>query len=307
MIQQTRTYLIVILVVCLMGLSWLTYKYSQSVVNLSEEGYRPDEGLISAQKDRNWIVAKATKVSLTNSLTGGEGIVTAIGGTFPMTQTVEKGIKNPLTQKTSIPPFAASERVANRVLIQKLINNYGKIVTAASQRFGIPELLIYMIMSVENTEGKASANAGGFIGLMQINTSSAADTLFTQKKRKLLTIDDLKFFQQRFGKSTFVSSASVTNEELKDPETNINVCTLHISEQIVNNKFNIAQDIHKIIISYNRGKNRLDVDGTKQLGIDDMIKRYLGTTHDIAARYIIRALGPNGAGDILVNDLGILA
>jgi hypothetical protein len=298
--------LIIFLLVALLVLGWISYDYSQKVVNLSEEDYRPDAGLISAIQSRTWNFEKGVRTSLNSSLIGGDSITTFAGGTFPMTQIVEKGVKNPLTGKTSVPKFAASERFANKVKIAKLISKYGKLVTQASKRFSIPELFIYTVMAVENTDGDTNTvSSGGFVGLMQIDTTSAADSLATQKKRKLLTVNDLQYFKNRFGSSVFNNENAVSNKDLFDSETNISVGTLHISEMIVDNKFDIVKDIHKIFFSYNRGKNRLDNDGTKSLGIDEMINRYLGTRHSVGAEYIIRALGPHGAADILVNDLGI--
>lgn len=299
--------IIIFLLLALLTLGWLSYNYSQKVVNLSEEDYRPDAGLISAIQGRTWSFDKGLKTSLTNSLIGGDDSITSfVGGTFPLTQIVEKPVKNPLTGKFSIPKFAAGERAANKAKLAKLISKYGKFVSQASKRFAIPELFIYTVMAVENTDGISNnVSSGGFVGLMQIDTSSAADTLTTQKKRKLLTINDLQFFQNRFGQSVFSNENAVSNKDLFDSETNINIGTLHISEQIVDNKFDIVKDMHKIFFSYNRGKNRLDNDSTKALGIDEMINRYLGTRHAVGAEYIIRALGPHGAADILVNDLGI--
>ena len=123
----------------------------------------------------------------------------------------------------------------------------------------------------------------------------------------ILTINDLNYFKSRFGKSVFGTSVQITNTELKNAETNISVGALHLNEMIVDNNFDVVKDIHKIFFSYNRGKNRLDNDGTKSLNIDQLIEHYQGTKHQVGAEYVIRALGPHGAADILVNDLGITA
>ena len=271
-------------------------------VDLTIDGYTPDETLRLEVQGRKIQVSKSTSVDFIASLDGSESIPAYVGGTFPMTKIVEKP-----TAKKPNPTFAASERPANKKLIQNLINKYDKLVTSASERFSIPRLFIYIVMAVENTIGDVeSGKDGTYVGLMQISAGNAADTLATQKKRRLLTVDDLTYFKNKFGSAVFTNSSAVENKDLINAEININVGTLHLSEQIIDNKFDINTDLHKILISYNRGKNRLDNDGTKSLGIDAMINHYLkDKTHYIGANYIIRALGPHGVADILVNDLGI--
>lgn len=300
--KVTKTILIILSVVLIAFGSWYFISQSSKKADLSTDNYTADEKLIAQIRARVWEFDKSTQTQIAQGIDGSPDIVSFVGGSFPMTKIVEKR-----TTKTKPTKFDATERAANKVLIQKLITAHGSLVTQASQRFSIPELYIYIVMAVENTEGLTNyVSPGGYVGLMQIDTSSAADTLTTQKKRKLLTVSDLQFFQKRFGSSVFSTSNQVTNKALKDVETNINAGALHLSEMIVDNKFDVVKDIHKIFFSYNRGKNRLDNDGTKTLGIDAMINRYLGTTHTIGAEYIVRALGPNGAADILVNDLGII-
>lgn len=295
--------LLVFLVAGLMTFgAWYFIRLSPKATDLSSEGYNPDEKLIALLKARNWEFQPGKQITA-QGINGQPDMIGFVGGSFPMTQIIEKR-----TIKTKPTKFDAVERANNKALIQKLIGSYGNLVKQASQRFAIPELYIYIIMAVENTEGKVNyVSPGGYVGLMQIDTSSAADTLTTQKKRRLLTLSDLQFFQKRFGTSVFSASNQVTNTALKDAETNINAGALHLSEMIVDNKFDLVKDIHKIIFSYNRGKNRLDNDGTKSLSLDGLINHYLGTTHNVGAEYLIRALGPNGAADILTNDLSVLS
>jgi len=281
---------------------WFFIDQYSTKTDLSDDNYTPDENAIAGIKARNWSFEKGESMVLAQGINGDPNIVSFTGGSFPMTQIIEKRVAKDKPTK-----FDLSDRANNKGLIQHLIDHYGDLVQAASDRFSIPKLYIYIIMSVENTEGKSNyVSPGGFVGLMQINTISAADTLSTQKKRRLLSLSDLQFFQKRFSASVFSSSNQVTNAALKDAETNINAGALHISEIIVNNKFDLVKDIHKIIFSYNRGKNRLDNDGTTNLSLDGLINRYLGTVHDDGAKYLIRALGPSGAADILTNDLGVL-
>ncbi|PWK27023.1 transglycosylase-like protein with SLT domain [Arcicella aurantiaca] len=276
--------------------SWYFINQSTKKADLSTDNYTPDDKLIAEIKGRVWEFAEAQETVISQGINGSPDIVSFSGGSFPMTKIVEKR-----SSKDKPTKFDATERANNKVLIQKLIDKHGTLVKQASERFSIPALYIYVVMSVENTEGKTNyVSPGGFVGLMQIDTSSAADTLTTQKKRKLLTVSDLQFFQKKLGSITQVSKNA-----LKDAETNINAGALHLSEMIVDNKFDVVKDIHKIFFSYNRGKNRMDNDGTKALSLDGLINRYLGTVHTVGAEYLIRALGPHGAADILVNDLGI--
>ena len=299
--KVTKTILIIVSVLLIAFGSWYFISQSSKKADLSADNYAADEKLIAEIRARVWQFDKSVQTQIVQGLDGNPDIVAFVGGSFPMTKIVEKR-----TVKTKPTKFDATERAANKVLIQKLVTSHGSLVKQASQRFSIPELYIYIVMAVENTEGKVNyVSPGGYVGLMQIDTSSAADTLTTQKRRKLLTVSDLQFFQKRFGTSVFRSGNQVTNTALKDAETNINAGALHLSEMIVDNKLDVVKDIHKIFFSYNRGKNRMDNDGTKNLSIDALINRYLGTAHTIGAEYIIRALGPNGAADILVNDLGI--
>lgn len=292
-----KGFLILISVIVIALGSWYFITQSSKKADLSTDNYTPDEKLIAEIKGRVWEFAEAQETVISQGINGSPDIVSFTGGSFPMTKIVEKR-----TTKDKPTKFDAAERNANKALIQKLIDKHGTLVKQASERFSIPELYIYVVMAVENTEGLTNyVSGGGYVGLMQINVSSAADTLTTQKKRKLLTVSDLQFFQKKFG------SSQVTQKGLKDAETNINAGALHLSEMIVDNKLDVVKDIHKIFFSYNRGKNRMDNDGTKALSLDGLINRYLGTSHTIGAEYLIRALGPNGAADILVNDLGIMS
>jgi hypothetical protein len=294
----TKVFLIIFTVVVFALGGWYFINQSAKKADLSTENYTPDEKLIAEIKGRVWEFAEAQETVIAQGLNGAPDIVSFSGGAFPMTKITEKR-----SSKDKPTKFDATERVANKALIQKLIDKHGSLVKQASERFSIPELYIYVVMAVENTEGKTNyVSPGGFIGLMQIDTSSAADTITTQKKRKLLTVSDLQFFQKKLGSITQVSKNA-----LKDAETNINTGALHLSEMIVDNKFDVVKDIHKIFFSYNRGKNRMDNDGTKALSLDGLINRYLGSSHTVGAEYLIRALGPHGAADILVNDLGIIS
>lgn len=302
--MKTKKALIIFITTALLTVSWLIYDYTKKSVNLSVDGYAPDLGLINARDAQSFSFSAGKAVSIGSSLADGtELLVSFVGGKFPMTQIIEK--RSSLSPKTPT-IYDASVRSQNKIRLQKLIDKYGDFVRKAAANFGIPELYIYTVMAVENPDGNTNAvSAGGFVGLVQINTSSAGDTLQTQKKRRLLKVSDLTFFQNKFGKSVFSNASVVSNADLKDAETNINIGALHLSEIIVNNKFDIVADIHKIFFSYNRGKNRMSNDNTQNLDIDGLINRYLGTVHNTGAEYVIRALGPNGAADILVNDLGV--
>lgn len=306
--MNTKKGLIVFLTVAILTVSWLIYDYTKKTVNLSVEGYSPDFGLITARDAQKFSFSAGKAVNIVSNfgVSGSSGASSIFaGGTFPLTQKTEK--RSILTPKTPT-IFDATERSKNKVRLQKLIDKYGNFVKIAAENYGIPELYILTVMAVENPDGNTNAvSAGGFVGLVQINSSSAGDTLQTQKKRRLLKVEDLTFFQKKFGQSVFSNASVVSNAELKDPETSINIGALHLSEIIVHNKFDTVQDIHKIFFSYNRGKNRMSNDGTQNLDIDQLINRYLGGIHNTGAEYVIRALGPHGAADILVNDLGINA
>lgn len=293
-------FLIVFLILFGLGIIYFVRRKNKKV-DLSEDNYTPDEKLRLEVAGRSWTFSQGTKQNILGNLSiGNENIVSYFGGTFPLTQITEKrkGTKKKPTK------FEASEREANRKLLANLVQKYGEFVKAASDRFYVPELYIFIVMALENSEGQEDSGLyGNYVGLTQISSEDFADTLSTQKKRKLLSVSDIKFFSDKLGKS-----ALVTNQKLTDAELNINAGALHLSEMIVDNQFDIVKDIHKIIFSYNRGKNRMDNDGTKGIvGIDALINRYLGTEHNVGAAYIIRALGPDGAADILVNDLGIKA
>lgn len=279
------------------GIYWYVNSQKKKV-DLNQNDYSIDEKLRLEVGGRTWTFEQSTQQNIITSLTGEGDIVTYTGGTFPLTKIVEKR-----SSKDKPTKFDTTERATNKKLLANLVAKYGTFVTEAAQRFSIPELYIYIVMAVENTDGLVnSGQYGTYVGLVQISSGSFADTLATQKKRRLLTKSDIQFFSDKLG-----SSSLVTNKKLTDAELNINAGALHLSEMIVDNKFDVVKDIHKIIFSYNRGKNRLDNDRTKSLGIDEMINHYLPTSHSIGAEYIIRALGPSGAADILVNDLGIKA
>lgn len=304
--MNTKKSLIILITIALLTVSWLIYDYTKKTVNLSIEGYSPDLGLITARDALSFSFTAGKSVNIISNF-GNDGSTISqaifVGGTFPMTQKMEK--RSVLTPKTPT-IFDATERNKNKSRLKSLIDKYGDFVKEAAENFGIPELYILIVMAVENPDGNTNAvSAGGFVGLVQINASSAGDTLQTQKKRRLLKISDLAFFQKKFGQSVFSNAAVVSNADLKDPETSINIGALHLSEIIVNNKFDVVKDIHKIFFSYNRGKNRLSNDSTQNLDIDGLINHYLGGIHNTGAEYVIRALGPHGAADILVNDLGI--
>lgn len=302
--MNTKKGLIIFITAALLTVSWLIYDYTKKSVNLSVDGYSPDLGLITARDNQSFTFTVAKAVNIISNFGDGATIEAFVGGTFPLTQKMEK--RSVLTPKKPT-NFDATERATNKIRLKSLIDKYGKFVSEAAAKFGIPELYIYIVMAVENPDGKANklSDGGGYVGLMQLGRKDAADSIATQKKRRLLTLDDFKFFQSRISKSVFTNLNSVSNEALFNAETNITVGALHLSEIIVNNKFDLVNDIHKIFFSYNRGKNRMSNDGTKNLDIDGLINRYLGGIHNTGAEYVIRALGPNGAADILVNDLGI--
>jgi soluble lytic murein transglycosylase-like protein len=199
-------------------------------------------------------------------------------------------------------------------LIRKKIEDvikqkYGTIIDNISKITNVPSELIISFIFIESS-GNEKAETPYAVGLMQVGTATASDTIVKEKSfgrlnkeeenllKKYLSkeiwneIEKLKPKQKSLGK-TFV-----TREMLFNPEFNILVGTILLGQLIDEFTENNNLRLDKIVVIYNRGrydkvsKEVIAFKGNTQ----EMEKIVPKGTYD----YVKKLIGKNGVLDILV-------
>ena len=295
---------IALLVILLGGLGFAYWKYygagsrpQSELGDFDLDSYKQDATAQNEMDNRPMSFAnRANAKSLILNLVG-EDFFSA--GYFPLTNIAEK------LERGEKLKWSKENRQANGKRISQLVSEYDKYVADAAEVHKVSRIIQYGLMGVEHDDSVSVQKAaktvdasGLFIGLMQASVSTANDTLRRGVLNKQLSKRQVDFFKQKIGKSIDTISAA----DLKNAEINIHVAAAFLSVLIRNNGLD---DLHKVIFCYNRGEFKLKKQGTNNLGIDDLIKHYQGTSNYIGAEYVIRTLGVNGSFDILYNDLKI--
>ncbi len=170
--------------------------------------------------------------------------------------------------------YTAGESAALAAKRSELRNNFGKYIDQAAELSNIPAFVIEAVILIENgqTLNPSFVNSSGAVGLMQVKAATATDVLFRERKSRLtgternvlrrLGIDVAKLSgnapKLKNGKpQKWYSSAEgllVTTQDLKNPELNILLGTIYLS-QLIDEFTEVGGLVRmdKVIVKYNQG------------------------------------------------------
>jgi soluble lytic murein transglycosylase-like protein len=211
--------------------------------------------------------------------------------------------------------FTAEKRAENLTIAKRMIANYDSIVQEASSIHRVPRILIYAIMISEHERSVSlkkaeSYNRPGapYVGLMQISSTTASDSLSRNITYKKLSKPQIALFKDKGiikgeGKDAQVF---VSKNDLRNVAINIHAGTEYLSRHISN--YGIFQPI-KIAVAYNQGEGRLKLDGLSRASDTEIMSYYTNTKNYAqyaqVKGYLLKMFGEHGACDILFNDLKI--
>lgn len=180
-------------------------------------------------------------------------------------------------------------------------SKYGSIVSRVAAACNLPEALIYNFIYIES-RGQANTKSGQSIGLMQINASTCNYVIIYENKSKAISPDEMAMLKKWLGdrlpgilakKYTWqVPDRGVTEADLYNPEFNILMGAMLISQLLKKTAENGKIRLDRVIWKYNRGE-------FSKLPSGDILEVYNKAKGSPTATYIVATLGKNGAMDYL--------
>src|SRR5574343_41441 len=218
-------------------------------------------------------------------------------------------IKVPSIKQTNTPSFKQSAIAG----IKKYKKNYSAIVTAASTALGVPEMVIYGFMVIENmTATPTTVSGSGAIGFMQIIPRWGYGSIWEQRINlnaefvKILKKHAPKVYNgaalRNYNDATAIAE---TKKALVIPEFNIWLGTLIIAQYLNASlkKYNAIRLDH-VIVRYNSGtSNFKKFIENKGIGGKDTTAIYNAIPQVETKSYIVKLLGIDGSMDIQVKKL----
>lgn len=183
----------------------------------------------------------------------------------------EKIIKRRYTDLSYYSPLEINALSEKRA---ELKSRFGAYITQAATLSNLPEFVIESVILIENGQflNPSLVNSSGAVGLMQIKAATVTDVLIREKKTRLtgternvlrrlgveVTRLDGAAPKLKKGKAQkWYSSAEgflVSTEQLKNPELNILLGTIYLSQLI--DEFTEVSGLvrmDKVIVKYNQG------------------------------------------------------
>lgn len=185
---------------------------------------------------------------------------------------------------------------------------YGDIINKVSSLTGVNSDLIESFIFIESS-GDPKAQTPYAVGLMQVGTATASDTLVYEKSTGRLSQgeeaivkkylgDRWKLIENVKGGQRTIGKTYVTREDLFKPEFNILVGTIILGQLINEFTENGKPRLDKVVVIYNTGR------------YGKLAKQAIAHTGDTAslvsklpkgqADYVRKLVGVNGLLDILV-------
>jgi len=187
--------------------------------------------------------------------------------------------------------------------INDIQNKYGNIIdTIAKLEYLTPEIISSFIYI--ESGGNDNAINGNTVGLMQINTITAVETLYYEYKYNRITEEEENYLAKHIGDNKFsdikskaklrIKSKYLTNELLKKPEVNIMLASMYLSQlfdRFTNNDGYIQ--LHKVVAAYNAGLFSKTLAKLKNIDINNL-DTVINNINKITANYILKLAGKNG-------------
>lgn len=204
---------------------------------------------------------------------------------------------------------ATAAQLNKKKIVDVIRPKYGKIINRISDITFVPSELIEGFIFIESA-GNEKAETPYAIGLMQVGTASASDTIVKEKGAGRLTNEEAVILKKYIPANTWkeieavkpkqksLGKTFVTRDMLFNPEFNILVGTMLVGQLMDEFSENGKPRLDKVVVIYNRG--RFDKVSKKVIafkGNTEQMKSIVPTgTYD----YIEKLLGVNGTLDVLV-------
>lgn len=177
---------------------------------------------------------------------------------------------------TDLAFYQKKESAEFRAIRSDLMARYGREMRQAATLANVPLTVLQGIILIENaTLNPSFVNPFGFVGLGQINTDTASDVIIREKKKKRLSNAEIDVLRKQLGKRLDVlfladvdpkkagnqpidlGYSIVNNTDLKNPEFNLMVSAMYVS-QLIDEELEATANgelvrLDRVIVRYNQG------------------------------------------------------
>lgn len=213
-------------------------------------------------------------------------------------------IKVPMITKAF---YKLSELPLVKKKVDKIVNQYGQLISNASMLTNIPKELIVSFIFIESGGDPNAKSSAGAIGLMQVKPESANDMIFLENKKKRLSEAEKSVLRKTLGtrldcilKMKYLghklpcnnnTGVVVTVKDLLNPEFNILVGCIYLGILIDQHTEGGQVRLDKIVYRYNKGYySKLK---------DDTIDNIVAKANEETKNYILKLAGKNGLLDLI--------
>ena len=191
--------------------------------------------------------------------------------------------------------------------VDKILENYGALITAAAKLTNLPKELIIAFIFIESAGNPTIKSSAGAIGLMQLIPASASDMIYLENSKGRLSDAEKIVLRKTLGnrldcilKMKYMghkqscnnnTGFSVTEKDLQNPEFNILVGSIFLGILIDQHTEGGVIRLDKVVYRYNKGYFAKPK--------DDTVSSIIATANEETKSYILKLVGKNGLLDLL--------
>jgi soluble lytic murein transglycosylase-like protein len=189
--------------------------------------------------------------------------------------------------------------------LASIAKRYMNAIRLAEQLTKVPGAIILAVIFAESAGDKKIVSSAGAIGLMQLKTQTAHDTLVQENNFKRLSAAEKNILKKQLGKRLDAIFAQkylgqklkvnnytanvVTKEDLLNPEFNILVGSIYLGLLIDQHEEKGTLRLDKVILRYNQGYFYKPKGNTVTETLKSAKKR-----SEEAYTYVLKVVGKNG-------------
>lgn len=217
-------------------------------------------------------------------------------------------IKFPMTSKAY---YSSDSNAANKAALVLIAKRYFKEIQQAEQLTNVPGGLIASVIFTESRGNASIVAPSGAIGLMQLKTQSANDTIFLEKKNNRLSENELKILRSFLGtrldgilkmkylghklKENGMNANVITKADLQNPAFNILVGAMLLGLLIDQHTAGSTIRLDKALIRYNQGY----FFKTPGNSVEETLSHVRSKSAEAYA-YVLKVVGKNGLLEVQV-------
>lgn len=199
--------------------------------------------------------------------------------------------------------YGSADRDKINAAGKSIMNNFQSEIQQAAFNSNVNEDIIKGFIFVESA-GDPYALGGRAVGLMQIDATTADETIWMENSKHRLNDKEKVVLSKRLGLSRLNAilktrmgtgaSPRVMNSDLFNPEFNIQIGTILLGLLIDEHTENGYLRLDKVVLRYNRGYYFRPASGTP-----DQVYASIKKINKISADYVIKIAGTNNVIDLM--------